>query len=595
MVSPVEVLGVLLRSLGTAPNAVPPSLEERAGLWRSMTADRRVAVLLEDAVTAAQVRPLLPASPGSVVVVTSRSQLTGLRVGLAAAPVPVRPLDDDSAVMLLTAAVGQARAAAEPQAVRELATLCAGLPLALAVAGARLHRRPRLRLSAVVTELGDERRRLATLVVPDDISVQAVFDVSYRELAAPVARLYRALGLHPGREFSLAVAAAAVDADPDEVRSWLDVLTEGSLLEEVDEDRYRFHQLFWLHAAGRAVAEDTAQQRLAVQRRVIAWYLTHAAAADMRVMPQRWRVGRAYPIIAITPSEGDRDAALQWLERERTNLVGAVRLAADERLDVVAWQLCEALWSLFFRHKHHRNWLDTHEAGIDAARRCGDRLAEAKLRCQRGFAQLELGEFDAATDDFAQALVAARATADPQALSTALESLGLAALAVADFSTALTWLDQALVPAQQVNDRRALALLAHHRGRALSGMGRHDAARELLSDALARIRAVPDLYNEARVLTSRGEAELRAGDLAAATDALHQALAGMRAARVPFEQARIVVLLAAVAQEGGDTASARDHLKIALELYQALGAGQVADVAARLASIPATISDPPTQ
>jgi hypothetical protein len=176
--------------------------------------------------TAAQVRPLLPASADSVVIVTSRSGLAGLRVGTGAEVVEVRPLADAAALDLLRFTLGATRAEKEPGAARQLAEMCGGLPLALAVVGARLAARPRFSVATVVDELTDERRRLARLAIAGDLSVEAVFDVSYLDLPGPVAQLYRAVGLHPGPEFGRGVAAAAVGVDETQADEWLAVLTD---------------------------------------------------------------------------------------------------------------------------------------------------------------------------------------------------------------------------------------------------------------------------------------------------------------------------------------------------------------------------------
>lgn len=576
---PLEALGQLLRSAGIRPDALAATLGERAGQWRTWAAGKRIAMLVEDPVTAAQLRPLLPNAPGSVVVVTSRSRLSSLQVGPKPVEVRLGPLADAAALELLIGIAG-GRVNAEPEATRELAALCGGLPLTLLVAGIRLRHRPHLPVASMVARLTDQRHRLLAMAAPGDDPVKVVYDVAYQELPAPVAQLYRALGSHPGPEFGVSVAAAAIGADSDQVQEWLELLSQHNLVEEVAPDRYRFHSLCWEHAAQVAAAEDDEATRAEVRLAIVSWYLAQAIAADVQVTPERWRIGPAYP---KPPAVADQDGALAWLEAERSNLVAAVRMAAaDERLADLSWQLCQALWSLFFRNKHHQDGVETHTLGIAVAARLGNSLVEAKLRSQRGFFSLGMNEIAAAVEDFTLAVAAARAAGDRQAESTALESLGLATLGAGRYAEALDWLDQASSVAEQGNPR-ALALLAHHRGRALSGLGRHDQARTLFQDALRALAAVPDPYNEARVRTSLGEAELRAGETDAAREPLNQALAGMRRAKATYEVARILVLVAVVERRSGAAARARTHLAEATALFEALSLTATGEVSTRLA------------
>jgi tetratricopeptide (TPR) repeat protein len=587
-----EALGTLLRSLDVSPQVIPVSLAERAALFRSLTAGRRVALLLENAVTAAHVRALVPASPRSVVLVTSRSRLAGLSVGLGVEVVAVQPLEEAAAFELLRHSLGATRTEHEPTAIRRLVSLCGGLPLALSVAGARLAARPRFAVAAAVDELTDERRRLAALEIEDDISVRAVFDVSYLRLPEPVARLYRALGSHPGAEFGRGVAAAAVGVDDAEVDAWLAVLVDQSLVSELDDGRYRFHDLGWLHAAEQATAHDTDPAPAEVVERIVDWYLRETVAADLAVTPRRWRVGGIFEDLAGAASAyPDEKTGLAWLERERPNLVAAVGLAARYGLDEAAWQLCVALWSLFFKRKYHEDWLSTHDIGIAATQRLGDRLAEAKLRCQRGFACLELGRTLEAVDDFEQALRAGQQAGDRQAQSTALESLGLAALAARRYGDALDWFDRALTIAEQVGDERALGLLSHHRGRVLGPLGRGPEAFAALTRALAAMRNLGDRYNEARVLTSLGEEHQRTGHIEPAVKAWESALDTMRKG-APFQAAQIALLLATAAQQQNHVERARRYLQEATGHYAELRVPPPPEVLERLAALPPPVSPP---
>ncbi|HEX4223790.1 MAG TPA: NB-ARC domain-containing protein, partial [Pseudonocardiaceae bacterium] len=233
-----DILGQFLRALGLAPQRVPGGLVERAALYRSVTAGSRLAVLLDNAVSAGQVRVLLPASAGAVVV-TSRRALPGL-VAAGARNLPVEPLDEDAALAVLGGSIGTARVHDEAGPARRLVDLCAGLPLALCVAGARVALRPRRPLTRLVDELLDERRRLDALSVFDDLSVRGTFDLAYGDLSPRQQQVYRAMGVHPGVLFGPEVIAAATGVPAEPV---IEELVDASLVEEVTDGRYRLHDL----------------------------------------------------------------------------------------------------------------------------------------------------------------------------------------------------------------------------------------------------------------------------------------------------------------------------------------------------------------
>lgn len=581
-----DALGELLRGLGVAAEVLPATLHERQSLYLSHLAGRRCAVLVENAATAAQVRALVPPAP-SVLLVTSRSRLTGLTVDEVVADVPLRALDQRATVALLRRLVGEERGGREPAAVTDLGALSGGYPLAVRILGAQVRARPTRSIAATVRELGDDMQRLARLEIPEGRSMPATFDASYRRLTPPVAALYRALGSHPTPEFSVDVAAAALDATRAEVGGWLAVLADNSLVEEVAEDRYRFHELVWLHARRQACDDDSAAARAAVADRILTWYLRWAAAMDLAVQPDRWREGAVFGQVAA--AEVDRAAALAALDREAANLRAAVEQAGQragagrDHVDAHLWQLCVALWGLYFDRRYYGDWIATHTVGIDAAGRLGDRLAEAKLRCQRGIAYLEQGRAAEAGDDFAQALAAARACGAAQALATSLESLGLAALRRGRYGEARARFDEAweLARTRRLGPR-ALGLLRHHRGRALSGCGEHEAALAELGGALETMRQIGDRYNEGRVLTSIGEAYRRVDDGERAAPAWRQALDIMRAESA-FQCAQVAMLLADLSAAMGDLTAERAHLTEAFSRYESLRAAQAAEVAARLA------------
>jgi tetratricopeptide (TPR) repeat protein len=285
-------------------------------------------------------------------------------------------------------------------------------------------------------------------------------------------------------------------------------------------------------------------------REWVTWCLRTAAEAQISVMPGRWYLGGlAGELAAREPVYRDPAAALRALRRERPVLVAAVRVAAASDLPEPAWQLCESMWALHLRLGFHDDCLTTHALGVEAARACGDRRAEARMLVQRGFSQAASRRYEDARAAYEQAF-ATEPDDHPRGRATALESLGLLLLGQDQqepqdqYEEAERLFLRALPFAEQAGDPRALALLAHHIGRALRGQRRFEAARDQLDGALRAMRAlpVPDRYNEGRVLTSLGETRLTAGDPAGAAGPLDEALEIMTAEGALIQEAAVAEL-----------------------------------------------------
>jgi hypothetical protein len=433
-VAPEEALGLFLRGLGVPPERVPARAAEQAALYRSLTADRALVVVLDNAFSVAQVRPLLPASHRAAVVVTSRSRLAGL-VAEGARLLDVGPLGVASAVKLLDLAVGGARVAHEDAPARRLAALCGGLPIALRVAAARLVARPRWSVERVADELRDERGRLQVLSVSPELSVRTTFDLSYRALRPTAAALYRRLSLHPGQDFGPSVAVSVLD---DGELGALEELLEGSLIEEVREDRYRFHDLVRLHARDQAGADE----RASALRRIAEWYLAAARVADLVVTPHRNRLPYRYTAEPARLPVLDRATGLDWLERERANLIAAGRVALDRGWTDLAWQLADVMWPLLLHHKHYRDRFEVNDRGIRAAREWGVPVAEAVMLRRQGMAHQALGRFAEARWHYRASAERATAAGDLRGSADAREALALLHLDRGEVAEALAQLEE---------------------------------------------------------------------------------------------------------------------------------------------------------
>jgi DNA-binding CsgD family transcriptional regulator/transcriptional regulator with XRE-family HTH domain len=550
--TPTEVLDGFLRALDVPVDKIPPGLEQRAALFRSLVDDRRMLVVLDNASSAEQVRPLLPGSPSSMVVVTSRSSLSGLAVSSGAARVGLEMLRFDDAVALLRGIVGEWRAQAEPGAVAELARLCARLPLALQLGGQRAAARPELPLARLVADLADEAECLEVLSSGADefTAARGVFSWSYHHLSDPQARMFRLLGVHPGPDLDLHAAAALAGLAPTHVRRLLDALVDAHLV-EVTSDRFRMHDLLRAYARELAAETEDAFQRLA------GFYLHASAAADHLLHPGRQRtLVDAAPVPAHPIVFADYDGALRWCERELTSLVAVTRTAAERGLHDIAWQLTNNLWSFFYLTKHRTEWTEVYRIGLAAAdrgghlaglarmhnglatalpdnpgtpdalhhfrqaldlfRAVGDRWGVGSVLGNLGGLYLRMGRHEEAGEHFAEALGIFRDIGNPYIQGTALGNLGESHLAQRRYDEAVTIFVEVLDLCRQINHRYGEGITLLHLGEGYAGLRRYEGAAKYLTQGLNLCRDNGDRYNEALALRRLGSVHQATGRVAAA-------------------------------------------------------------------------------
>ncbi|MFJ8492431.1 tetratricopeptide repeat protein [Streptomyces sp. NPDC094038] len=584
---PSDVLGRFLERLGVPPAMVPGDEARQRDLYRDCTSDRRMIVVLDNAHDDAQVIPLLPASAESLVLVTSRHRPGRLVAGHGARPFALGPLSAEDSVTLIRRVAGRDRPAAPDAVVRAVAEGTGGIPLAVCTTGAGLAVREHLTWERVAQQLSDRVTGRpsggAVMGEPDptapDDPVRLVQDVAYGELTPECRALYRAIAVWPWPTVTVPCAARAAEVGEDEARALLERLARAHLLDEVGEERYRFHDLTRAHAHGLATAEDGHGRMAAAVRRVATAQLRFAAGADFRVMPLRWRLGPAYRGLVL-PEHRDRadgKQALAALRAERENLAAVVRAAAHHGFDDLVWQLCEATWGLHLMLGFHAQWIDTHLLGVEAARRSaeefGDPRAVGRMWTQLAFGYMGAGRADAAADALANARAADGACGHHRGEATAVEALGLLHLKRWEFAAA----QQSFEEAQEILGRigpdadgrsdvpRATALLEHHIGRALTKQHRFAAAVTRLNDALARFRRLPggDSYNVGRVYMSLGDAHLEAGDpeqgricLDEAVKAMTEAGAGLQLADALDARSRCRRRLGRRAEETADLRAA---------------------------------------
>ena len=601
---PGDVLAGFLRCLGAEPESIPLRVDQQAALFRSVTTGKRMAVFLDNAATAAQVRVLLPGpeadprvriqpepgghppGPGgerswpSLVLVTTRWRIAGLAVD-GARFLELAPLEDQAARELFGRIVGTDRVDAEARASREVVRLCGGMPLAVCVSAARLAAHPRWPVSRIARELAAEHGRLSALSLDGDLSVRAAFDVSYRALPAGAARAYRMGALIPGPDFCASLAAAVLD-DDKHAQELLDTLADASLLAEGPDGRYRLHDLARLHAREQAGPSSSSERRAAVARSVT-WYLQHAVAADRVMLPGRWRLGPLYEQASdVGAGCGSPARALEWLESHLPGLLAAVQAAHDEQLHPQVWQLCEAMWGMLLFRKHYTAWLASHQTGLQSARACADDQAEAQMNIQLGAAHRSLGRLDAAVGHFTRALELFRMAGHRLGEASALDQLGVAELRRGRYSEAIRYFRQALGIHQDIGRPRGIALMTFNIGQALAAAGRQDEAIGHLQAAEGQFAAIGESYHRSRALAALGGALTATGQAHDAATALEQALAVTGELGAAYDRAHVHLRLADLAETLGQRERARTHLEQALGLFTELDAPQAQSVHARL-------------
>jgi DNA-binding SARP family transcriptional activator/tetratricopeptide (TPR) repeat protein len=424
-----EALELLLRSLGLDASAIPPDGEAQARVYRTLLADRRVLVLLDNAASAEQVRPLLPGSPFCCVVVTSRNRLGDLVARDGAHALPLDLLLPDEARALLSQTLDADRLSAEPLAVDALIRLCGSLPLALRVAAARLAGDPGLRLADLVTEMSEGNRLKA--LEPEDAGnspLRMAFSASYRVLTPAARRLFRLLGLFPGPEFTAEVAAALLDVPLPQARRLLSALAAAHLIEPATAGRYRFHDLLREYAQERAQVEETAANRDAALERVLIWYLNAARTAGgtwlLPELPQELAPGDQ-------PGVPTAAVAAPWLEAERANLLALIHHSARHGPRPVAWHLANALFGYFWLHLPRATWQATAQTALDAATAEGDLFGQAAMHSSLGLLTSDRGRGRQAIDHHTRVCEISRELG-----WTAGEAAGLGGMAQAEWSMA---------------------------------------------------------------------------------------------------------------------------------------------------------------
>ena len=566
-VAPAEVVRAFLAALGTPPGQIPAGPQEQAGLYRTLMAGRRVLIIADNARTAQQVRPLLPASPGCLVIVTSRSQLTGLVATDDASPLGLDLLSPADARELLTRRLGPERLARDPAAAGSLIEACARLPLALSIAAARAATRPSMPLAALAAELGVTRRRLDALQTGDEASdVRTVFSWSYRDLSPAAGRMFRLLGLHPGPDITVPAAASLAGLPLDEAAAAMRELIGAQLIAEPAPGRFALHDLLRAYAAELAGADEPGPECAAATARMLDHYLHTGHAAAVAFNPARvpLTLPAAQPGVTPEPMPGQPEAET-WFAAEQPVLLTLVAYAERHRADRHAWPLAWAVADFLQQRGPWTEWAAMTQLALAAAQRLAEPEAEARTRHYLGYARARLADYPSAHEHFdaalrlfgqlgdqanqahvhltasimlemqgrppgealdraRQALDGYRAAGHRAGEANALNAVGWYLTRTGQYEQAVPYCQEAIDLHRELGNRDGEAATWDSLAHVHQDLGDHGRAIECYLVALELRPGPADGYNQALTLTGLGDTYLAAGQPEAAREAWRQAL-----------------------------------------------------------------------
>ena len=627
-----DALVRFLTALGVPEQDIPAEPDDRAARYRTEVADRRMLIVLDNAATVEQVRPLLPGTGSCAVLVTSRDSLAGLVAREGAQRLDLDLLPADAARTLLRRLIGP-RAEAEPAAVDTLAAQCARLPLALRVAAELAAARPGTPLTDLVAELADQQGRLFLLDAEGDprAAVVTVFSWSLRQLPTAAARTFRLLGLHPGPDLGAHAAAALTGSTVPDARRALEVLARAHLVQRVDTapaptgtsapdtrealdtptrahliqradttptptststpdthdalntpaptqpvhrpdtTRYGMHDLLRAYAARLAVAQDAPEVREAALDRLFDHYLAAAATAMNRLHPAEAHRRPTAPATSTpVPDLSDADVARAWLDTERTCLTAMSAHTAAHGRPAHAIRLSLTL----YRHLisgHHTDGLTIHGHARDAARLLDDPAAEARALLGIGTAHYQLARHEPARRHLQEALTRFREADDPTGQARALTNLGLVDERLGRFPSAVEYLEQALLLYRSVDDTSGESIALKNLAHVEGQLGRYDAAADHLHQSLTLLRRAGNRYLEAHALMDLGTVETCLDRLDEAAHHQEQALALLREVGDGYGEAGALHGLGIVHSRRDHHAQAADCHRQALALYSRNG------------------------
>lgn len=578
---PGEVLEDFLRQLGVSAAHIPIGVAARSAMFRDRMHGKRALLILDNAASEAQVADLLPASPGCVVLITSRRSLSGLD---GARMCQLDVLSQEDALALLARVAGPDRVDADPAAARAVVEFCGRLPLALALAAGRLRSRPAWDANDLLDHL--RASRLDSLALGGR-EIRSVFELSYRGLPPAGQRLFRMAALHPGPDVSIPAAASLAGSTVAEARTVLGLIQDEHLLQERTPRRYEFHDLVRAFARDTAESTETVAECRAAIDRVAGWYLHSACSARTAMDPHLPPMNPVASSGAVPPLVfADRADALGWFEAERANLVAVGDAAGELGLLEIAWQLPTAMFAFFDTRMYYGDWIRTHHTAADAAARLGDKEAQGRVVCNLGSAFREQRRLDAATEQYLRALDLFREVGYLQGEAKVLGNLGSTYEQLGKLGASVRYQRRAIDLFRALGDPYGQALSLTNLGSALARAGRFETASQSHRAAIELFDTVADVRGRALALGGLGTAVAKLGrldeglELLVQSAAMHERLGDLHSMAL----ARMSIAEACVSR--GDRKEARRQLVLAAAVYREERDDQrLAEVTGRLARI----------
>jgi DNA-binding SARP family transcriptional activator/tetratricopeptide (TPR) repeat protein len=586
---PAAAVRGFLGALGVTAEHIPADLDAQTALYRSMLAGKRTLILLDNACDTDQVRPLLPGSPGSLALITSRRPLTALAATQDAHLITLDVLSRAEAHEMLARRLGPQRVADEPQAAAGLVRLCAGLPLALAVTAARATAHPSFSLAALAAELRDEHGRLDALNAGEAAAdVRAVFSWSYRQLTGPAARMFRLLGVHPGPDISACAAASLAGVRREEAGRSLWELTASGLLTERSAGRYALHDLLRAYAKQEASASDGHGECRTAIRRILDHYLHTACRAERLLNPTRDSLVLAPLQDQVAPEyPADRQEALAWFEAEHQVLLSAVALAAQTSFHSHAWQLPWAMTTFLDRRGHWHDWLATQRTALTAAQAIGDRTGQAHAHRYLGRVLRQLGSYQEARGHLRQALRICRQLGDGIGQARAHQDLSFLLECEHQNRAALHHLELALDLFRAAGHRPGQAETLNGIGWYHAHLGDVDRAIACCDEAMDIHREFGNRHFEAATWDTLGYAHHRAGSFPQALRSYGQAIELLRQLSEPYARATVLIHAGDTHQAALDCQAAGAAWQEALDILNELQHPDAEQVRAKLRDLAA--------
>ncbi|MFV8173531.1 ATP-binding protein [Mycolicibacterium peregrinum] len=562
-VDPADAVRAFLEVLGTAPELIPTGYMAQEALYRSILADRKVLIVLDNARSAEQVRPLLPGTPGCFVLITSRNELPALVTTNGARIIKLEPLDNAGAEAVFSAHIGKHRVAEDPGVIEELARICARLPLALSIVAAQAAVRPQFNLRALVEEVETESDKLDLLDLGEvELSIRAVFSWSYNALGTDdAARLFRMIGALSGPDIAVSAAASLIKVDRSTARRTLGELARANLVEEYVPGRYRLHDLLRIFAKERGEVEERSEQLAQAELRLLDHYLHTSFAADRLLDPARQPVCLQLALAGVfmPPLKSEEDA-LEWFELEHSNLVFAAERSFTSNRYAHTWQLAWAFNTYLYWRANWTEIASIQLLGVKAAKELKDKTAVLSALRGLGRALTRLGQYKQAEECLQEALELSINAQDDIGEATAHHALSFLYDTAGDYASALSHAEMAIPLWRARGNVAREARAINDLGWAHARLGRYSLALDECSESLGKFREIGNRHGEALALHNMAWISKELGNYANAIQYVTDEISVNHALANRYSEAQGLNLL-------GDTLAADGQIRQAAAAY----------------------------